>query len=74
MTLGMSEESLVYLGSDNTLLMSKQFKLKFCCIYVLVLFPFDTQSCQFSVMMNIKGNTSITFNNSPQSNMTDPSN
>ena len=58
MTLGMSEESLVYLGLDNTLLMSKQFKLKFRCICVLVLLPFATQSCQFSVVMNIKGNAS----------------
>ena len=64
MTLEMSEESLVYLGSDNDLLMSKQFKLKFRCIFVLVFFPFDTQSCQFFIVMNIKGNTSIALDNS----------
>ena len=64
MTLDMSEENLVYLGSDNDLLMSKQFKLKFRCIFVLVFFPFDTQSCQFLIVMNIKGNTSIALDNS----------
>ena len=64
MTLDMAEESLVYLGADNDLLMSKQFKLKFRCIFVLVFFPFDTQSCQFFIVMNIKGNTSIALDNS----------
>ena len=52
------------MGADNDLLMSKQFKLKFRCIFVLVFFPFDTQSCQFFIVMNIKGNTSIALDNS----------
>jgi hypothetical protein len=59
MTLASSEENLIYNGSDNDLLMSKQFKMKFCCVFVLVYFPFDDQSCDFIIAMNVKGNTSI---------------
>ena len=52
-------EALLYGGAKNNLFMSQRFKLEYRCDFFLMNYPFDEQTCNFVLMMNLKGNNSI---------------
>ena len=47
-------ETAYFLGSENPLLLSRDFTLKFKCDFNLHYFPFDTQSCMIMINDNNK--------------------
>ena len=59
MSLDEDIEALLYDGAKNNLLMSQRFKLEYRCDFFLSNYPFDEQTCNFVLMMNLKGNNSI---------------
>ena len=46
------KETAYFLGSENPLLLSRDFTLKFKCDFNLQYFPFDTQSCIIMINAN----------------------
>ena len=52
-------EALLYCGAKNNLFMSQRFQLEYRCDFFLMNYPFDEQTCNFVLMMNLKGNNSI---------------
>ena len=47
-------ETAYFLGSENPILLSRDFTLKFKCDFNLQYFPFDTQSCMILINANNK--------------------
>ena len=47
-------ETAYFLGSENPILLSRDFTLKFKCDFNLQYFPFDTQSCMILLNANNK--------------------
>ena len=47
-------ETAYFLGSENPMLLSRDFTLKFKCDFNLQFFPFDTQSCMILINANNK--------------------
>ena len=59
MTLEEDIEGLLYPGSANNLVISQRFKLEYRCEFFLRNYPFDKQTCNFILMVKLKGNNSI---------------
>jgi hypothetical protein len=48
------KETAYFSGSDNPMLLSRNFNEKFKCDFNLQYFPFDTQSCMIMINANNK--------------------
>ena len=61
MTLEEHVEALLFEGSENDLVMNQRFKINYRCDFFLKNYPFDSQTCNFILLMKLKGNHSIKF-------------
>ena len=47
-----NEDIMVYQGSENSILLSRVYSIKFYCEYNMAWYPFDVQTCQIELVMD----------------------
>ena len=61
-----SVEGLLYEGKENDLFMTQRYKLEYRCEFLLKNYPFDKQTCDFIMMIDVEGNHTINFEKSEE--------
>ena len=63
----LSEETQIYPGDENTLVISQRMRLNYRCNFFLVDFPFDETVCDFYLSLRLSRNNSIRMTNDENS-------
>ena len=61
MDAGRTEENVIFRGEDNQLQLMQRLSIKYNCIFDVKSFPFDKESCNFTMRIKGRKHVSITF-------------